>query len=154
MKVLLITTPPNKVDAALKAIPDVELCVLNILTTEHKRDAIIRIIENENPDLLITYRCPYILPSEIISAFPAGAFNVHPSLLPSHKGLNPWQEIFESHETTSGVTIHRITAEIDGGPIIMQKSFDISPDDTIASARENADRIAAGLVKAFVSGYT
>lgn len=154
MKLFLITTPPNRVEAALKALPHVELCVLDILATGHRRDAIIRIIENENPDLLITYRCPYILPSEIISAFPLGAFNIHPSLLPAHKGLNPWQEIFESHETTSGVTIHRITDEIDGGPIIMQESFIISPDDTIATAREKADALAAELIRAFVSGYT
>lgn len=154
MKILLITTLPNRVYAALKAMPDIRLCVLNILTTEHKREDIIKIMQAESPDLLITYRCPYIVPSDIISAFPLGAFNIHPSLLPAHKGLNPWQEIFQNHETTSGVTLHRITEEIDGGPIAMQKTFAISPDDTIESAREKADALAAELIRAFVSGYT
>lgn len=147
MKVLLITTLPNKVKEALDAMSGIELCILDILSIKDKESTIKRTIHQQQPDVLITYRCPYVLSIEIIAAIPQGAYNIHPSMLPQYKGLNPWQEIFENHETKNGVTLHRITEDIDGGPIIMQKAYDISPNDTIMSAREKSDKLASELVQ-------
>ena len=52
------------------------------------------------------------------------AINIHPSLLPMHKGANAIQKSFESSDRYGGVTTHFVTAELDAGNIIMQKSFD------------------------------
>ncbi len=52
------------------------------------------------------------------------SINIHPSLLPAFKGANALQRSFESNENIVGVTAHFVVEEVDGGEIIMQKSFD------------------------------
>ena len=151
MKVVLLTTLPNRVATALDDLLDGRLCILDIPKEENKKDSILKILHEHTPDTLITYRCPYILPDDIIAALPLGAYNIHPSLLPKYKGLNPWEEIFRNRESKSGVTLHRITKEIDSGAIVTQKTFIIAPSDTMEAARIKADELAAGLAKDFVS---
>lgn len=103
------------------------------------------------PDVLLTYRCPFIIPPYLYERAKLGAFNIHPSLLPKYKGLNPWEEIFRNQESASGVTLHKITKEIDSGIIVLQKSFVIEASDTIESARSKADELAARLANEFIS---
>lgn len=103
-----------------------------------------------NPDIILVYRCPYILPKHIYSKASLGAYNIHPSLLPKYPGLNPWNDIFKNKEKISGVTLHRITEIVDGGEIISQESFFIKETDTIEDARNSADSIAANLVEKFL----
>jgi phosphoribosylglycinamide formyltransferase-1 len=52
------------------------------------------------------------------------AINIHPSLLPNFKGANAPQRSFESDIKEVGVTVHEVVTEVDGGDIILQKSFD------------------------------
>ena len=104
-----------------------------------------------SPDVLLTYRCPFIIPSHLYEKARIGAFNIHPSLLPQYKGLNPWEEIFQNHESMSGVTLHKMTEEIDNGVIVAQKTFLIEDSDTIESARSKADELAKELVEDLVS---
>ena len=139
---------------------DIECCVIdcgdylqeNIL---EKKQSLFCSIENNinnygEPDVLLTYRCPFIIPSYIYERTQLGAFNIHPSLLPKYKGLNPWKEIFRNHETISGVTLHIITKEVDSGIFVLQKSFTIEASDTIESARSKADEIAARLANSLL----
>ena len=151
MKVVLLTTLPNRVATALDDLLGGRLCILDIPKEENKKGSIMKILHEHTPDALITYRCPYILPDDIMAALPLGAYNIHPSLLPKYKGLNPWEEIFRNRESKSGVTLHRITREIDSGAIVTQKTFIIAPSDTMEAARIKADELAAGLAKDFVS---
>ena len=67
--------------------------------------------------------------------------------------MNPWIEIFENKERYSGVTLHKITDEIDSGEFIYQESFRIEENDTLDTARHHADIIAAKLVKEFWESY-
>lgn len=150
MKIVLVTIPPNRVAMTLGNLLGDNLCILDIAQEENKKDSIMKILHEHTPDILIAYRCPYILPNDILAALPLGAYNIHPSLLPKYKGMNPWNEIFRNHESESGVTLHRITKEIDGGAIVSQKTFIITPFDTMESARTKADELAAGLAKDFV----
>lgn len=98
-------------------------------------------------NILLTYRCPYIIPKEIYNKVLSGAYNIHPSLLPSYPGLNPWDGIFRDQLRRSGVTLHRLSEKPDSGEIIAQESFDITPEDTLMSAREKADEKARNLLK-------
>ncbi len=68
---------------------------------------------------------PWLLPDEILAAPRQGAFNVHPSLLPDHKGPDPLFWTFHSGATTSGVTIHQMSNAFDAGPILMQSAVPI-----------------------------
>lgn len=71
----------------------------------------------------------------IIDAFAGRIINIHPSLLPTYGGPGMWghhvhEAVLAAGETKSGITIHHVTTEIDGGEIIFQASCPVHPDDT------------------------
>lgn len=164
MRLLLITTSHNAVRETLERLSDVEVCVIdcvtnNIRTISKIRKSVITKLEvyyseKNAPDILLTYRCPCLIPKRFYSQTSIGAYNIHPSLLPKYSGLNPWEEIFRNGELTSGVTIHHLTEKPDCGNIILQKSFNIEPYDTISSAREKADELAATLIESIIYRFS
>jgi phosphoribosylglycinamide formyltransferase-1 len=66
----------------------------------------------------------------LIDAFPNAVLNIHPSLLPSFPGLHAQQEALDHGVKTSGVTVHFVTADLDAGPIIVQRTVPVRDDDT------------------------
>jgi methionyl-tRNA formyltransferase len=76
--------------------------------------------------------------------------NVHPSLLPRWRGAAPVERALMAGDTRTGVTIHRTTAELDGGPIAAQEAFDVAPDDdagvVFARSAEIAARLLGGVI--------
>ncbi len=146
-ELLLVTTSPNRVKTVLEEYGKVSLHIIEI--SRDKIDMfrqIRRVVTEENIDMLITYRCPYVLPSDMYDDLPSGGYNIHPSLLPKYKGLNPWRNMFENRETQGGVTIHNLSTEVDSGEIVIQRGFEITGDDSIETAREKADELAAKMV--------
>jgi phosphoribosylglycinamide formyltransferase-1 len=69
----------------------------------------------------------------LIDAFPNAILNIHPSLLPSFRGLDAQQQAISHGVKVSGVTVHLVTAELDGGPIILQRTVPVHDDDTAES---------------------
>jgi len=59
--------------------------------------------------------------------------NVHPSLLPKYRGLNTHQRALDDGEKQHGVSVHFVTPELDGGPVIIQSKVSIEQDDTAES---------------------
>ena len=74
-----------------------------------------------------------ILSSKFIQAFPDKIINIHPSLLPKYKGLNPIQRALDNGDDVTGCTVHMVTEELDSGKILMQEEVDIIHHDTIES---------------------
>ena len=70
------------------------------------------------------------LGSPLIDAFPNAVLNIHPSLLPSFPGLHPQQQALDHGVKASGVTVHFVTADLDAGPIIVQRTVPVLDDDT------------------------
>jgi phosphoribosylglycinamide formyltransferase 1 len=66
----------------------------------------------------------------LIDAFPNRILNIHPSLLPAFPGLDAQKQAIEHGVTVSGVTVHLVTADLDGGPIIAQRAVPVMPGDT------------------------
>ncbi|HKH72412.1 MAG TPA: phosphoribosylglycinamide formyltransferase [Vicinamibacterales bacterium] len=66
----------------------------------------------------------------LIDAFPNAVLNIHPSLLPSFPGLHAQQQALDHGVKTSGVTVHFATADLDAGPIIIQRTVPVRDDDT------------------------
>jgi phosphoribosylglycinamide formyltransferase 1 len=66
----------------------------------------------------------------LIEAFPNRILNIHPSLLPSFPGLHAQRQALEYGVKTSGVTVHIVTAELDAGPIIIQRTVPVLEGDT------------------------
>ena len=152
MIVILVTTSDNAVRKTLEFEQGITLITIDCAVA---KDNTLQLLEeymnNVTPDILITYRCPYILPQDIFSLPRLGAFNIHPSLLPKYPGLNPWEAIFRIHEREGGVTLHQITKQVDAGSIVFQRSFRIEETDTLEIARMKADRLAAELVEQLIS---
>lgn len=76
-------------------------------------------------DLLVVYSMSQLLPEDIYTIPKYHAINLHPSLLPSYRGPNPWFWIYYNMEKTSGVTVHFIDQGEDTGNIICQEEFKI-----------------------------
>ena len=74
----------------------------------------------------------------LLDAFPNGILNIHPSLLPAFPGMNAQHQAIEHGVKVSGVTVHFVTSELDGGPIILQRTVPVLDDDTRGAL---ADRI-------------
>ncbi len=146
--ILLITTGNNRVRKTLAGnYPFVE--VLDCI--ELSRNQLIDRALKSTSEMLITYRCPYIIPSSCYSGRIHGGYNIHPSLLPKYKGLNPWEEMFRNKERKGGVTIHRLSDETDSGEIISQVGFEIIPEQSLEIARYRADELASYLINEFIN---
>lgn len=66
----------------------------------------------------------------LLEAFPDAILNVHPSLLPAFPGVDAQQQALEHGVKISGATVHLVTGELDGGPIVMQAAVPVLDDDT------------------------
>jgi phosphoribosylglycinamide formyltransferase-1 len=60
-------------------------------------------------------------------------FNIHPSLLPKYRGLHTHRRVLEAHEAEHGASVHFVTPELDGGPVVIQGRLRIRPQDDEAS---------------------
>ena len=101
-----------------------------------------------NVDLIILAGYMRVLkkPSE----FPCPIINVHPSLLPKYKGLNAVEQALDSGDDVTGCTVHYVTEELDGGPIIMQGEVPIMPDDDVISLTRAIQRREYSLLPAAI----
>lgn len=97
-------------------------------------------------DLLISYKMNLIIPMNIVGLFRFGGINIHPSLLPKYRGLNPWFQIYYNMDLESGVTIHKITEKFDSGNIIASSPLTIELGQQLYSVMKNADTVAANLI--------
>ncbi|HVJ46913.1 MAG TPA: phosphoribosylglycinamide formyltransferase [Luteolibacter sp.] len=66
----------------------------------------------------------------LLDAFPGRIINIHPSLLPAFPGLESWKQALEAGASESGCTVHYVDEGMDTGPVIVQESVPILPDDT------------------------
>ena len=105
----------------------------------HKdEDKMIQMFKVWNVDLIILAGYMRVLKNP--DSFPAPIINVHPSLLPKYKGLNAVEQALDSGDDVTGCTVHYVTEELDGGPIIMQGEVPIMPDDDVISLTKAIQR--------------
>ena len=71
-----------------------------------------------------------LLGRTFLDAFPDAILNIHPSLLPSFPGVDAQRQAWEHGAKVAGATVHFVTGELDGGPIIVQSAVPILDDDT------------------------
>ena len=88
-----------------------------------------------NTDLVVLAGFMHILTGELIRAYPNAILNVHPALIPSFcgagfYGLHVHEAVLAYGVKVTGATVHFVTEEPDGGPIILQKAVDVLPGDT------------------------
>ncbi len=82
-----------------------------------------------------------ILSPYIVRLYRNRILNIHPALLPSFKGMHGISDAFEAGVKVTGVTVHFVTAELDGGPIIVQKVVEVEKGETLASLERRIHKI-------------
>ena len=97
--------------------------------------ALVELLKTLNIDLVVLAGCMIIFTEELVSAYPNAIMNVHPALIPSFcgagfYGLPVHEEALRYGVKLSGATVHFVSEECDGGPIIAQKAVEVRPDDT------------------------
>lgn len=88
-------------------------------------------LEEEGIDLIVLAGYLSIISEELINKYQNKIINIHPSLIPSfsgpgYYGLRVHKKVFERGVKVSGATVHFVSSEVDGGPIILQRAIDIS----------------------------
>ena len=99
-------------------------------------ERLMEIIDAQGPDLVVLAGFMRILTPAFTKRYEGKMLNIHPSLLPKYQGLNTHQRALEDGETEHGVSVHFVTEELDGGPIVMQAKVPVASDDTSDSLAE------------------
>ena len=97
--------------------------------------ALVELMKDMGIDLVVLAGCMIIFTQELVDAYPNAIMNVHPALIPSfcgqgYYGLHVHEEALKYGVKLSGATVHFVSAECDGGPIIAQKAVEVKHDDT------------------------
>lgn len=98
--------------------------------------ALCQVIDSYQPDLVVLAGFMRILTPEFVQHYHGRLLNIHPSLLPKYQGLNTHQRAIEAGDKEHGCSVHFVTAELDGGPVVLQARVPIFAEDT-------ADDVAA-----------
>lgn len=108
-------------------------------------------INSYQPDLVVLAGFMRVLKPGLLQAFAGKIINLHPSLLPSFPGLDGIGQAFRRGVKLTGCTVHLVTLEVDGGPIIDQAAVRIEPSDTIESLSEKVHAAEHALLPAVVA---
>jgi phosphoribosylglycinamide formyltransferase-1 len=97
--------------------------------------ALVELLKKLEINLVVLAGCMTIFTEELVEAYPNAIMNVHPALIPAfcgqgYYGLRVHEEAIRYGVKLSGATVHFVSAECDGGPIIAQKAVEVRPDDT------------------------
>lgn len=87
-------------------------------------------VEAYQPNAVILAGFMRILTAGFVTRFLGRLLNIHPSLLPKYTGLNTHQRAIDANDNEAGASVHFVTAELDGGPVIIQARVPVKPDDT------------------------
>jgi methionyl-tRNA formyltransferase len=98
------------------------------------------------PDLIVVVAYGHILPKTILDLPKFGCLNVHTSLLPKFRGAAPIQWAIANGESETGVTVMKMDAGLDTGPIISQRRTPILPEDDSATLHDRLSRLGAELL--------
>jgi len=85
------------------------------------------------PDLVVLAGFMRVLSGEFVARFAGRMLNIHPSLLPKYRGLHTHRRVLAAGDHEHGASVHYVTAELDGGPVVLQSRIAVKPDDTEAS---------------------
>ncbi|HTR43901.1 MAG TPA: methionyl-tRNA formyltransferase [Pseudomonadales bacterium] len=143
---LKLQAPPVKVLAEKFNIP--------VLQPPKARDEhFISQLKELQPDLIVVVAYGHILPPAILDLPRFGCLNVHTSLLPKYRGAAPIQWAIANGETETGVTIMKLDAGMDTGPMLTQKRTPISAQDDSAILYDRLAQLGAELLLETIPGY-
>lgn len=105
-------------------------------TRESYDKALQETIDQQDPDLIVLAGFMRILGKAFVQHFLGRLINIHPSLLPHYKGLHTHEKVLAAKEKEHGATVHLVTEDLDGGPILAFSKLNVEPDDTPESLQQ------------------
>lgn len=120
---------------------------------EYER-AWVRAIETCRPDLVVLAGFMRVLKEDFLTAFPGRLINLHPSLLPAFKGLDAIGQAWHYGVKVTGCTVHFVTGDLDGGPIIEQEAVRVEKQDSLESLERKIHAAEHRLLPAVVAGMS
>ena len=118
--------------------------------------ALADLVDGFGPALVVLAGFMRILGPAFVDRFAGRALNIHPSLLPRHRGLHTHRRVLEAGEREHGASVHFVTRELDGGPVVLQARVPVRDDDdeTTLAARvlKQEHRIYPRVVDWFARG--
>ncbi|MDX1953609.1 MAG: methionyl-tRNA formyltransferase [Verrucomicrobiota bacterium] len=159
-KVVAVVTQPDKQkgrDLQLQPPPVKELAQAHgipVLQPVSARDAaFINSVKELQADLMIVIAYGQILPQSLLDISRHGALNIHTSLLPKYRGAAPIQHAVLNGDRETGVTIMKMDAGMDTGPIVSMERVPISENDTAATLHDTLGQVGANLLVETIPGY-
>jgi len=112
----------------------------------YQTEEIVDALKEINPDLIVLAGFLWLIPENIINAFPHKIINIHPALLPKYGGkgmygMNVHKAVAENKESESGISIHYVTKEYDTGDLIFQIKCKLLPEDSPEIIAEKVHRL-------------
>ncbi|WP_428544188.1 phosphoribosylglycinamide formyltransferase [Profundibacter sp.] len=92
--------------------------------------ALTRRLEQAQPDIICLAGFMRVLGADFVTRWQGRILNIHPSLLPKYKGLHTHARAIEAGDKQAGCSVHLVTAELDGGPVLGQARVPVLPGDT------------------------
>ena len=92
--------------------------------------ALAEVLEAHRAEIIVLAGFMRILSPEFAAAFAGRLINIHPALLPKYRGLDTHRRCLAAGDTEHGASVHFATAELDGGPVILQSRLDVQPAET------------------------
>jgi phosphoribosylglycinamide formyltransferase-1 len=108
-------------------------------------------VQGASPDLVVLAGFMRVLKPGFLNAFAGKIINLHPSLLPSFPGLDGIGQAFRRGVKLTGCTVHGVTAEVDGGPILDQAAVRIEAGDTLESLAAKVHAAEHALLPAVIA---
>ncbi|HEY9851759.1 MAG TPA: phosphoribosylglycinamide formyltransferase [Leptolyngbyaceae cyanobacterium] len=132
IQVVIYNNPDAKVVERAKrwGVPAILLNHREYQKREYLDAKIVETFQQFDVELVIMAGWMRIITPVLIDAFPNRLINIHPSLLPSFKGIRGVEQALEAGVKITGCTVHLVVPEVDSGPILMQAAVPILPDDT------------------------
>lgn len=90
-------------------------------------------IEAYRPEVVVLAGFMRVLSARFVEGYAGRMLNIHPSLLPRYRGLHTHRRVLEAGDTEHGASVHFVTAELDGGPVVLQSRVPVRAGDTEAA---------------------
>ncbi len=132
IQVMIYNNPGAKVISRAEKwnVPSVLLNHREYKNREEFDSQIVKTLQKYDVEWVIMAGWMRIVTKVLIDAFPNQIINIHPSLLPSFRGINGVEQALKAGVKITGCTVHLVDVEVDNGPILMQAAVPILPDDT------------------------
>ena len=118
---------------------------------QQDEEKLLTLLEEYDADLIVLARYMRILSPNVVFRYEDRIINVHPSLLPAFPGAEAYRQALEEGVRVAGVTAHYVTTDLDQGPIITQRAFDVPDDADVEAIKRRGQPLEADALLEAVS---